>query len=340
MSDQAPSTYSLNSILVANNDEDEGATATLLANKHVHLLEKKLEKDAHTVLILHATGTTTSPEVTVPVPSPNKDCVNVQSENTPKLNTQTNSQAVSLVDKFFKICGKKVYNTNVYSTWATIASLSLLLLYIVTIHAKDSSDEIIRTEIISIARNAGLNELAGNLDEFSKLKLLPIASLKDWNYIETLGSRENVLHFTVGHHTDNHYLTGTIDDGALKISGKPKFCKHSDRNTPEELSFKNVTHLHLSGMQNCSHYTNLILTKWHFPKVQKIKMHQMIIGEQEFNGLRKFIDRCNETLLKVEIDESYICPSPVCDAGMIDFPNHDFQLLVTRRRESPSWVLQ
>ncbi|ODM91319.1 hypothetical protein Ocin01_15363 [Orchesella cincta] len=58
----------------------------------------------------------------------------------------------------------------------------------------------------------------------------------------------------------------------------------------------------------------------------------------EFLGLTKFIERNNETLERVEIDESYICPSPFCDAGMVDFPNHDFKFSITRRRESPKWI--
>lgn len=176
-----------------------------------------------------------------------------------------------------------------------------------------------------------------------------LITLQDWKSVETLRSNEHIVHFNIGETHQvmqrmqkdvNHenYPTVTKDDGALRIFGRPYFCHHFDYNTPEALNFKNILHLHLSDMGNCHHYIHLILTKWNFPNVRSIKLQRMRIEKEEYVGLTKFIERNNDTLQKVEIDESFMCASPICDAGMIDFPNHDFQITITRRRESPKWI--
>ncbi|ODM95500.1 hypothetical protein Ocin01_11190 [Orchesella cincta] len=332
MSDKISPTHTLNLIPEA---ED---SVTLLNKFEVHPTSLLKKQDNFAVLIHPVLEKTTK---TGAVLTPANDSDSVEKELIQKnREEQTGHYATSfsIVDKLLKICGRKVYVTNVYSAGATIASLSLLLLYIVKTQANDSSDEGIRSDIVNFVRDTRPESVSFDLDDLSGSRS-QIASQKDWNYIEKLGSQENVLHLTVGQgKSHNNHLVGTVTEGALKISGRPTFCNGHHSSTPEELQFKNITHLHLSGMQNCYHYVHLILTKWHFPKVHKVKLHKMLIREEEFTCLRKFIDRHNETLHKVEIDESYICPSPSCDAGMLDFPNHDFQLIITRRRESPQWV--
>ncbi|CAL8085651.1 unnamed protein product [Orchesella dallaii] len=249
----------------------------------------------------------------------------------PAIQTETSTKLAKLTE----ICGIKISLVYIYSVAATIGAITVLLLLIKNqIHAKDE--------------NIPITQRASAFPQFPGLSIggNNLITLNDWKEVEQKANTENIVHFNVGKKTANprssqsqpQPVTTTIDDGALLISGRPNFCRGSVLNTPEELVFENVLHLHLSSMENCTYYTNLILTKWSFPNVRSIKLQKMVIKKEEFVDLTKFIARNNETLRKVEIDESYTCPSPTCDPGMIDFPNHDFQLTITRRRESPKWI--
>lgn len=168
-----------------------------------------------------------------------------------------------------------------------------------------------------------------------------------WNTIQKLfqdHSDKKRLHIQVSDTTDNRFISVQSNNAfktqhdSLEIYGKPNYCIQSDKETPENVTIPGTTYLHLSKMSDCHHYTNIILTRWKFPKINHIKLHRMLIRKQEFHALTQFIDRHNETLQRVEIDECILCPSPYCDAGLINFPEHDFQITITRRRESPDWI--
>ncbi|ODM93733.1 hypothetical protein Ocin01_12950 [Orchesella cincta] len=231
--------------------------------------------------------------------------------------------------KLSKVCAQRISVINVYSAAATVVVVTLLLLCFVTTRASHSLKEVKKFYKVETF-------LSCENDTSAKGTLI-----EDWNFVENLGSKQQVIHFTVG--TENQvHPKGLIHDGALRISGRPSFCypfSNQNLNAPKHLRFLNVTQVHLSEMEDCHYYTELILTKWHFPSVRQIKLQKMLVRKQEFLGLISFIDRHNQTLRKVEIDECYICPSPDCDVGMIDFPSHDFQLIIIRRRESPKMVL-
>lgn len=230
---------------------------------------------------------------------------------------------------------------NTLSTCTTIACIILLCIYIVRSLATDLSS--------SGPQNYNTNTI--NQKHYRSLQI-PIPTVFDhpesyaWNSIEELLESKydkNRLHIHVVEHGNTkrvidptvHFETHA---NTLKISGRPNFCTESDTNAPVNVTASHVTHLHLSEMDDCHHYLKLIFTEWRFPKVHHLKLHKMLIREQEFNGLSKFIDRHNQTLHKVEIDECFLCPSPICDVGLINFPNHDFQITMTRRRESPAWI--
>lgn len=167
-----------------------------------------------------------------------------------------------------------------------------------------------------------------------------------WNTIQKLfqdNSDKTRLHIQVSGTTEKRHgvksnIASETEHDSLKIYGKPNYCLKSDGETPENVVISGTTYLHLSKMSDCHHYTNIILTHWKFPKINHIKLHRMLIREQEFHALTQFIDRHNETIQRVEIDECILCPSSYCDAGLINFPEHDFQITITRRRESPDWI--
>ncbi|ODM93734.1 hypothetical protein Ocin01_12949 [Orchesella cincta] len=254
---------------------------------------------------------------------------------------ENETRKCSLVHKIQEIIGRKFCLKDVYSTLATTAVVVLLVLFVIKTEARKSSREENGARIFQQTKNLKIP----SFEELTEKSELVISSM-DWQSIEQISSRENIIHFTtqidkdqfLSNYFNSSYLKTSVSDGALRVAGKPSFCSQSFRNEPTELSFNAVSHVHLSEMEDCKNYVNLILTKWHFPKVYSIKLHRMIVNKQEFDALTTFISRHNETLHKVEIDESYFCLSPDCDAGMIDFPNHDFKFTITRRREVAKYV--
>lgn len=155
-----------------------------------------------------------------------------------------------------------------------------------------------------------------------------------WTSIMTEARNKDEIHFYVGH--SNTAGTGNLQANlaadTIQIGGRPCFCSAPAASEPKNKVFAKASVLRISDMANCNNYINLILTNWNFPHVRHLRLDQLTIQRVEFEALVVFIGKHNQTLHSVEIDDSYLCPSPYCDVGKINYPNHDFRMKITRRR--------
>lgn len=172
-----------------------------------------------------------------------------------------------------------------------------------------------------------------NKTDYSKLSTKAgYKQTKSWESLYKDAVDKKRLHFQVGQTKRNEKLYSSEEqDGTYHIHGRPPFCKGF---TPVNMTFLKSDYLCLENMAECDYYTKLVLGKWHFPQVRHIKLQWMVLEKPEFEALISFIDRHNETISFLEIDNSYLCPSPDCDAGLINYPTHDFKIKITRRQSS------
>lgn len=160
-----------------------------------------------------------------------------------------------------------------------------------------------------------------------------------WSSLPNVAGLREKLEFRVG---PSNFTVGVLSaqerssDRVFEIVGKPCFCQYPTEDAPEEMTFSSTKFLVLSEMAECTRYTQLILKSWWFPHVHHTKLNHLTINRGEFEALVFFIDRHNRTLGQVDINDSYICPSPDCDAGLINYPDHDFRIKITKRRVSPN----
>lgn len=223
----------------------------------------------------------------------------------------------------------------------TLVCVILLCIYVVSGRATETSSVKRNDDRIYPRRLEPLPYIPPTLNRDS-------VGVYSWSSIGTVfhsSSDKTRLHIKVNHkeqvmpeYTLQPQVTMKPNENSILISGRPNYCLFSDSETPEDVVAPYTTHLNISEMADCHHYTKLILTHWKFPSLRHIKLYNTLIREQEFRALTRFIDRHNETLHRVEIDECFLCPSHICDAGLINFPDHDFQITITRRRESPGWI--